>query len=47
MAGNGISKLKRKEKFISPSKLYVIVTEGETEVNYFEMIRRKIDSNID
>lgn len=46
MAGNGISKLKRKEKFISPSKLYVIVTEGDTEVNYFEMIRKQIDSNI-
>ena len=47
MAENGISKLKRKEKFISPSKLYVIVTEGETEVNYFKMIREQKGSNID
>lgn len=46
MAKGGISRLKRKERFRSPRKLYLIITEGETEKNYFSMIKKHKTSNV-
>lgn len=46
MAKGGINQLKRKEGFRPPRKLYLIITEGKTEENYFSMIKRHKTSNV-
>ena len=46
MAKGGIDRLKRKEGFLPLRKRYFIITEGETERNYFLMIKRHKTSNV-
>jgi len=46
MVSHGVRGLKRKEKIVPPRPLYLIVTEGETEKNYFLMIKKRKTSNI-
>lgn len=46
MAKGGIDRLKRKEAYRPLRKRYLIITEGETERNYFLMIKKYKTSNV-